>query len=181
SVTLTAKPATGFSFSGWSGGCAGTGTSCTVALNGDTTVMATFQKGGTPPTQLGTPVLLSPADGAVMTNFPRNTTLRWAAVSGAAKYLVEVQCDTCGSSPWVPWITTTVTATSYSFTWVGDNTGRWRITAIAPDGTKGPASGFRTFKFNTGPAKLPAPVLTNPANHPVFSNFPRTTTLPWQQ
>src|SRR5204862_7072285 len=62
SVTLTAKPATGFSFSGWSGGCAGTGTSCTVALDGDTTVMATFQKGGTPPTQLGTPILLSPAD-----------------------------------------------------------------------------------------------------------------------
>jgi uncharacterized repeat protein (TIGR02543 family) len=180
SVTLTAKPAGGFTFAGWSGGCSGTGTSCTVAMNADTTVMATFQQGGTPPQQLGTPVLLSPADGALFTNFPRNTTLRWAAVSGAAKYLVEVQCDTCGSSPWVPWITTTVTGTSYSFVWVGDNQGRWRITAIAPDGTKGPASGFRYFRFNTAPPKLPAPVQTSPANNAVFNNFPRTTTLRWQ-
>ncbi|OLE21984.1 MAG: hypothetical protein AUG44_26030 [Actinobacteria bacterium 13_1_20CM_3_71_11] len=179
-VTLTAKPANGFSFGGWSGGCSGTGPTCTVVMNADATVMATFPKGGTPPQQLGTPILLSPANGAVMTNFPRNTTLRWAQVTGAAKYLVEVQCDTCGSTPWTPWLTTTVTATSVSFTWVGDNTGRWRVTAIGPDGTKGPASGFRSFSFKTGPAKLPAPVLTSPANGAVFHNFPRTTTLRWQ-
>ncbi len=42
SVTLTATPAGGGSFSGWSGGgCSGTGT-CTVALNADATVQATF-------------------------------------------------------------------------------------------------------------------------------------------
>ena len=182
SVTLTAKAANGFVLAGWNGGgCAGTGGSCTVAMNGDTTVTATFQKGTTPPPGLGTPILVSPADGAVFTNFPRNTTLRWMGVTGAAKYLVEVQCDTCGSTPWVPSITTTVTGTSHSFVWVGDNTGRWRITAIAPDGTKGPASGFRTFKFKTGPTQLPAPVQTSPANGAVFSNFPRTTTLRWQQ
>jgi hypothetical protein len=182
SVTLTASGANGFVLAGWTGGgCAGTGASCTVVMNGDTTVSATFQQGTKPPPGLGTPILVSPADGALFTNFPRNTTLRWMGVTGAAKYLVEVQCDTCGSTPWVPWITTTVTGTSHSFVWVGDNTGRWRITAIAPDGTQGPASGFRTFRFNTAPAQLPAPVQTSPANGAVFNNFPRTTTLRWQQ
>src|SRR2546428_5495349 len=41
-VTLTASPATGSTFSGWSGGgCTGTG-SCTVTLSAATTVTATF-------------------------------------------------------------------------------------------------------------------------------------------
>jgi hypothetical protein len=42
SVTLTATPASGFTFAGWSGGgCSGTGT-CVVTLNAATTVTATF-------------------------------------------------------------------------------------------------------------------------------------------
>ena len=42
SVTLSATPVAGFVFAGWSGGgCSGTST-CTVALNADTTVTATF-------------------------------------------------------------------------------------------------------------------------------------------
>ena len=41
-VTLTATPNTGSSFAGWSGGgCTGTGT-CTLSMNADTTVTATF-------------------------------------------------------------------------------------------------------------------------------------------
>lgn len=41
-VTLTAAPGTRASFKGWSGGCSGTTTACTVTLNGARSVTATF-------------------------------------------------------------------------------------------------------------------------------------------
>ncbi len=44
-VTLTATPASGSTFTGWSGACSGTGT-CTVALPYDQNVIATFSSGG---------------------------------------------------------------------------------------------------------------------------------------
>ena len=45
-VTLTAVPAHGANFKGWSGGgCSGTGT-CTITLNTAMSVTATFSKGG---------------------------------------------------------------------------------------------------------------------------------------
>ncbi len=48
-VTLTATPAAGSVFAGWSGGgCTGTGT-CTINLQDNTTVTATFNTSGTPP------------------------------------------------------------------------------------------------------------------------------------
>jgi uncharacterized repeat protein (TIGR02543 family) len=51
SVTLTAQPASGWTFSGWSGAASGTSTSTTVVMNADKTVTATFTAvaSGTPP------------------------------------------------------------------------------------------------------------------------------------
>jgi hypothetical protein len=43
SVTLTATPASGSTFSGWGGACSGTG-SCTVTMNADESVSATFKQ-----------------------------------------------------------------------------------------------------------------------------------------
>lgn len=42
SVTLTATPSTGSTFTGWSGACSGTATTCTVTTDDDTSVTATF-------------------------------------------------------------------------------------------------------------------------------------------
>jgi subtilisin family serine protease len=41
-VTLTAKPATGSTFSGWSGACTGTATTCTVTMSAARSVTASF-------------------------------------------------------------------------------------------------------------------------------------------
>jgi M6 family metalloprotease-like protein len=43
-VTLTAQPAAKYSFSGWSGACAGTALTCTVGMNADKTVTANFKR-----------------------------------------------------------------------------------------------------------------------------------------
>lgn len=42
SVTLTAAPATGYTFTGWSGSCSGNNTTCTVTLSAAANVSATF-------------------------------------------------------------------------------------------------------------------------------------------
>ena len=41
-VTLTATPAAGYSFSGWTGDCAGQGNPCIIAMDADKSVSATF-------------------------------------------------------------------------------------------------------------------------------------------
>ena len=41
-VTLTAKASSGSTFSGWSGACAGNAATCTVSINAESMVTATF-------------------------------------------------------------------------------------------------------------------------------------------
>jgi uncharacterized repeat protein (TIGR02543 family) len=43
-VTLTASPATGYSFSGWSGACSGAGASCTVSMTDARSITAIFSQ-----------------------------------------------------------------------------------------------------------------------------------------
>jgi hypothetical protein len=143
-VTLTATPAAGLVLTGWGGACSGTGATCTVTMSADRAVSATF---GTPvPVVLPAPVLVSPANGAVLFAFPRTTTVTWRAVPGAARYHMEAEIN---DGTWVSASDQNVTGTSATFTFVGDNAGRWRVTAIAPDGSTGTTSAFRTFSYDT--------------------------------
>ena len=82
-VTLTAVPAAGSIFAGWSGACAGTGT-CAVTVNTATGVTATFKVGppSTPPATPGFPSVTELAADASGVTF----AVVWTAASGAASY-----------------------------------------------------------------------------------------------
>jgi hypothetical protein len=102
------------------------------------------------PAQLAAPLQASPADGTLLTNYPRYTDLTWQATAGAASYLVEIQCLDCAAiGQWSSWQSATTTGTNYPFTWVGDNYGRWRVTAIGADGSQGTPSGWWQFDYRT--------------------------------
>ncbi len=130
-------------------------------------------------TPWGTPVLVSPANGTALYHYPRTTTVIWNPVTSAVSYLVESAF--LSGSTWVAYPEVTVsgnTNTFYTFTFVGDQKGRWRVTAF--DGTNYSApSAWWTFSYNTTP-QMETPILTNPANNVVFDQYPRTITLSWK-
>jgi len=110
----------------------------------------------------GAPVQASPADGWVWRVFPRTGTLTWNMVSfpGGVTYNVEIQIDKGAG-----WEAHTnvggLAATSYSFSFVGDNPGRWRVWATSASAGAGAKSGWRSFSFNTGAAQYSGTWLNN--------------------
>ena len=75
-VTLTATPAVGQVFTGWSGFCAGTSTTCTVAMNMVSNVTATFAQPTLTVTNLGSGTVTSNVAGincGVTCSAPYNT------------------------------------------------------------------------------------------------------------
>jgi hypothetical protein len=101
---------------------------------------------------LAAPRLNSPADKKTFTHYPRETTLVWGAVTGAAKYIVELDCH-FSNNTWhtdtsnEPFRLETTTDTFYTFGWVGAQAGRWRITAVDKNGNEGKTSEWREFEF----------------------------------
>ena len=102
SVTLSAAPASGSTFTGWSGGCAGTGT-CRVTLSGALSVTARFDTAA-----LGL-TFDAPASGATVSG----TTQVSLAASGGSGYSYQVRLDGspifAGTSAGFAWDTTTTT------------------------------------------------------------------------
>lgn len=138
-VTLSATPDAGWAFAGWGGACPGTEV-CEVMMDvASVLVEATFE-----PLLLSAPAPLSPADGAVFGNYPRSTTLTWEAVPGASAYIVEVEYDGGG---WTPYRLETLTGTSFTFDFVGMQPGRWRVWALDEDGAEGDKSPWRVFEY----------------------------------
>jgi hypothetical protein len=98
---------------------------------------------------LATPVLVSPANGIYLYNYPRNMTLAWKPVPGSTSYKVEVQYYS--SSTWHAWINTSVggvVGSSYSFAFIGKQPGRWRVRAngVSPYRNSS-VSGWRYFYY----------------------------------
>jgi phospholipase C len=93
-VTLTETPATGYVFMGWSGGCSGTGTTCSVTtVAGQTTVTPTFQSNATSyaltVTVLGsgtvtsTPAGINCSTPTCSATFPANTPIALSETAAA--------------------------------------------------------------------------------------------------
>jgi hypothetical protein len=104
---------------------------------------------------LTAPEQVSPADGTIFSIYPRTTTLVWKSVSGAGGYYGDVQyCeymktpndDNC--SPHFRDFGIRADGTTYTFSFVGGQPGRWRVRAFsAQNGQEGPSSGWWTFTY----------------------------------
>jgi hypothetical protein len=104
--------------------------------------------------ELSSPKQISPANGAVFSHYPRKTTLKWHAVSGAKSYTVEIDCfHCCTSNKWCTEVGRTwkvaknLTRISYTFNFIGAQPGRWRVWAVGDDGQEGPKSEWWEFQY----------------------------------
>lgn len=93
------------------------------------------------------PILDSPAAGAQIHVFPRRLTLTWQAVPDATSYSVEVDFSDGGGG----WSTTAtqkgITATSFTFNFIGKTRGRWHVCASAPGKAAEACSEWREFDY----------------------------------
>lgn len=111
------------------------------------------------------PVQTSPKNNTEFTHYPRKVILHWKAVSGASGYDVEVDCDGCreagkwDSEVGQSWQKLTVKITSHTFTFSGDNLGRWRVRAIK-SGRRSDWSSWWTFRFKTSETPEPQKEVT---------------------
>jgi hypothetical protein len=103
-------------------------------------------------------VQLSPPDRAVFDNYPRTTTLQWSAAIGAARYGVEIEwgdpgpngagnADPFAAAAWRPEKKVEQEERTYTFNFVGQQPGRWRVWAIGANGRAGPKSEWRLFRY----------------------------------
>jgi thiol-disulfide isomerase/thioredoxin/tetratricopeptide (TPR) repeat protein len=106
-------------------------------------------RGGAPASTappLPAPRLLSPAPAAVFGHFPRQTTLVWSAVEGAASYAVELDYFADGVWQAKPAVVR-VSDPVYSFEFIGAQPGRWRVAAVDAGGREGTKTEWREFRF----------------------------------
>jgi hypothetical protein len=103
------------------------------------------------PTPPPMPTQQAPANGAIFSNFPRDTTLAWAPVPGVVGYGVEVQgcaLPLCTDANAFPYRLEKVTGTaSYTFPFVGAQPGRWRVWAVGSNGLESPKSPWWLFFY----------------------------------
>jgi len=135
-------------------------------------------------TPWGTPVLVSPAASGYLYHFPRTTTLVWRPVIGANSYKVE-RAYLSGTTTWSYYSAVCVAGfynTHYTFDFVGDQKGAWKVTGYTGGNCTGgatPTSAWRYFYYKTIPI-LTTPVLVGPAASSLFDHYPRTLTLSWK-
>lgn len=104
-----------------------------------------------PPSVPPTPEQTEPANGAVLTAYPRIATFRWQPVEfpGGVTYTVEIEWNT---SKWIPCDSATgLSVTEFTTScFGGDNPFRWRVWATSPTAGDSQKSGWWTGSFDTG-------------------------------
>ena len=120
---------------------------------------AFLKKAGNSAKSLEAPQLVSPVDGTEFFHYPRLTRLEWLAVPAAVSYTVEVEyCS--GEKPALktcedphPFLgldtppTFAIRGTSYEFSFLGGQPGRWRVWAIDAEGRPGAKSAWSMFFY----------------------------------
>lgn len=99
-------------------------------------------------TVLTSPTATAPADGAVFSTYPRTTTLTWSEVPNADQYVVEVEYGYGGG--WYPELLTVTSTPTITFSHVGAQPGRWRVSARDSRGGRYGQSGptpWQTFRY----------------------------------
>lgn len=116
---------------------------------------------------IGAAMPQSPACGAELHNFPRVLNTVWTAAPGANRYEVEIDCLYCTQvGKWDSEIGASkhlgpITGTSTTYTFPGDNDGRWRVRGLLLVGggfnehRYGPWSDWCKFRFKTGQQQPP--------------------------
>ena len=137
SVTLTARPNSGSTFTGWTGGCAGTSTTCTVAANGAVAVGAVFTVN--PPSGGGG------GGGGGTTGVSLQVSLGGTgSVIGAPS---GINCGVLCSATYAPGTVVTLTATpaaGWSFVnWSGDCAGTNPVCTLTMTAQKKPKANFK--------------------------------------
>ena len=130
-----------------------TNSTATTELN------VSLKKGDSSSASLEAPRPYSPADGTEFFHFPRLTRLEWSAVPAAETYTVEVEYCIGGYPPQreckdprplmglkVPPMAG-IQGTSYEFSFLGNQPGRWRVWAVDALGRPGRKSDWIMFFY----------------------------------
>jgi predicted phage tail protein len=97
---------------------------------------------------LAVPEIISPAKEAVFTT--NATTVNWSTVAAAARYELQLSCDTCNGSEtkWQSAVKQVTTSTSLQLSDLTRHEYRVRVRALDDSGAAGSWSEFRYFSVN---------------------------------
>jgi hypothetical protein len=106
---------------------------------------------------LPAPTPVAPRDQSVFTNHPRTVRFAWSRVPQAAAYGIEIDClGCCVRDRWCSeaqgkgYLVPNLTAITYTFTFWGDQKGRWRVWAVDARSRPGVKSAWSGFTFQAG-------------------------------
>jgi uncharacterized repeat protein (TIGR02543 family) len=135
-VRVTASAATGSTFAGWSGACAGTAAACTVTMDAAKAVTASFNVAAPVPTggvtMSATSLSFTSTSLTQTVTYTNDTNVKVTFISASVSSARFGQTNNCGEL--APGAKCTATVTYYPAN-SGSDTGTLTITSTAPNST----------------------------------------------